>query len=683
MCLLLVDAMLEDPGSAVALEQAVREDLYDGYLLHFAASCGCKELVCSLLEAGADRDAVAPNGATPLHYAVEGGHAELVPLLATPANINLGGPAGYWHNPPLYTAAARGRTQVVSLLLAAGAAADVKGWDSKTALAVAAKRGHMQVVSLLLKALAKQYDRQQDQAKLAELVAAAVKPVREQAGSSLLCSLLLEVVLDVLGPGLARDVYQQVLQQLPALSVNPQAQPSPMAGHLAEPLLLGWVRAEEQLHAARQPLVARLQHLVVHAGHGTTSRTSASSSSMQQGGQEGEAGMGRDLVCLVIAAHHAAAQGHQQQALDLLGKFAALQHQHEHQHQQRADMCSSAARSPPSEATTSGAGSMPISSGGGGYDVRELIRKGLATATATCTSQPSQLWEVYSTFLAAWLRARERLQQLPQEVAAAVVAAVEAAGQQRAVGSVGEVGLLTYHTAMLQPAGTAAAPLAAAVATQTEQQLLLPLPFTPHQQHTTAQTEPHSAQQQQVGTQTLEVPLLTQQQQDSATQTKAHQGANHHQQLQGTQTEGPSQQLHDAQTQTPAQQQHHPSTQTREVPLLVQQQQQVGTQTEATQQQQQQQQEQGTQTEGLTRPVHDAHTQTPAHNQQQHTLVQQAAQAEELQGAKVAAGGRQQQARGRAQVAVAGEPGASCVHRGVKCLVCTGHLVGLPSPGGC
>ena len=96
------------------------------------------------------------------------------------------------------------------------------------------------------------------------------------------CTQLLDVALDVLEPGVVGEVCQAVQQQLQdeydRLDENEQVYSArgwlPRSS-LAEALLHGWVEAEERLHAARQPLVARLQRLVPGLLHlGTQSHQS-------------------------------------------------------------------------------------------------------------------------------------------------------------------------------------------------------------------------------------------------------------------------------------------------------------------------------------------------------------------------------------------------------------------------
>jgi hypothetical protein len=323
-----------------------------------------------------------------------------------------------------------------------------------------------------------------------------------------------------------------------------------MAVNLARAWVLGLVRAEEALHAARQLLVARLQRLVVHAGHGSSNTSSRPE-------QQREVYMleGPHLVQLATDAQQAAAAGHQQRAVDLLGEIAALHLQHQ---QQRADRCSSAASCAQSEMDSSGAGGVPASFSGPVHSLLERMSEGVPIA---CDGRGNPAChQVHSTLLlAAWVRARERLQQLPQEVAAAVVAAVKKAQQQQQQEEAGEVKapvLPTYQPAIPRQADMAAACQAAAVAAEADKQQQLPSP-PPQQQTWTETEEAHQLTQQQrtKGTQAPEVPIMLQRQ--------------HHK---GTQTKGLPQQLYDAQQQMSAQQprHHHQQQQQQQQHALVQ-----------------------------------------------------------------------------------------------------------------
>jgi hypothetical protein len=406
---LLVEAMMRDPGCAALLAAAVRQrDRHGGTPLLQAAYHGSRELVAKLVEAGADRDAVSDNGTTPLMAAVRRGHVQLVPLLATPSNINLlacsGTPAAY-HSSPLHAAAAGGDKPMVEALLAAGA--DVHTPDSHgcSALGVAARHSRNEVVLLLLAALAKGWGDQEEKARGMALVAPAVVELTGGLGAMPVCAQLLGAVLDVLGPGVAEEVClqaQNLLQQAreqyhKGLS---GAKPQPRVSYLAEALLLGWLSVEKPLHAARQPLVVRLQRLVPGVGSGD--------SQLEKGQQQ---------VQLLARAELAAAVGDKQSALELLSHFAALHLQHQ-----------------PCDA---GMRWCDLLSGGLAEAARIRVGKlppGTHLAAAEATMEHARSFRppgVYTTFLAAWVGARRQLQQLPQEVAGTVVAAVKAAQQQQ------------------------------------------------------------------------------------------------------------------------------------------------------------------------------------------------------------------------------------------------------------
>jgi hypothetical protein len=270
LVLLLANAMAADPGSAQLVKQAASwRDRDDATALHHAAACGSQQLVVKLVEAGADKDALDYKENTPLWLAADNGHVPLVPLLATPTNINQY-PRGQ-EGSPLHAAAALAaaglgdKGPLVAALLAAGATANTYnaprdgGWPC-SALQAAAERGNAPVVALLLAALAKECGQQQrlqqqqqqqqlplqkqqqspppppppppqhqqlppqkqqqqqqqqraGQPKLASLVAAAVAPLARGEGRLDCCTKLLEVVLDVFGQEVAEEVCREVVQQ--------------------------------------------------------------------------------------------------------------------------------------------------------------------------------------------------------------------------------------------------------------------------------------------------------------------------------------------------------------------------------------------------------------------------------------------------------------------------------------
>jgi hypothetical protein len=471
--LLLLNAMLASPGSAGLVREAVGWREEEGYtLLHRAAACGSQQLVARLLKAGADRDAADADGATPLWFAAAGGHAHLVPLLATPANINR--PAGWDQRRPLL--AGLSSDGLVAALLDAGALVDMQDSANNSPVYRAALSGRTKVFALLLAALRRecqqghqphdqqqQQQQQQGQARLVELVAAAIKPRAQDLQHAPRCTQLLGVVLDVLGPEVAGQVCLQVQQQL---LEQPQETDTQARNCLVEALLLGWVEAEERLHAAWQPLVARLQRLVPGVlaeagqqtpwGHGEQeSRWSRWWRQPQILWQQG--GVPAQLVQLVQQSAAAATAGQEHEALRLLGVYVAAHLQQQQQLVAGAGLvgCSRSTASEPSGSVQQL--QVPPGQPPGGVSgtqstqakdvlpLRQLVHEALQQAArlhvhtysqagntpgkvrAACFYPPG----VSTTFLAAWVGARRQLQQLPQEVARTVVAAVKAAQQPR------------------------------------------------------------------------------------------------------------------------------------------------------------------------------------------------------------------------------------------------------------
>eukprot|EP00438_Fugacium_kawagutii_P018955 Skav220471 [mRNA] locus=scaffold96:135473:136303:+ [translate_table: standard] len=119
--------------------------------MHYAAEYGHLNLVQLLLEADSDKDASDNLRVTPLLFASYNGHIEVVRLLiAAGANTNQATtPDG---TTPLYLASAKGHLEVVRLLIAAGANPDQAATDSETPLYVASAEGHLEVVRLLIAA---------------------------------------------------------------------------------------------------------------------------------------------------------------------------------------------------------------------------------------------------------------------------------------------------------------------------------------------------------------------------------------------------------------------------------------------------------------------------------------------------------------------------------------------------
>ncbi|XP_012688345.1 transient receptor potential cation channel, subfamily N, member 1 [Clupea harengus] len=152
--------------------------------LHLAAMSGQLDVCSSLLKLRADITATDIHGQTPLHLAAEDDHSEVVqlflkhrPELATLANVggatcthiaaakgsgavirellkfNQGG-VSTLHNKangscPLHLAAAGGHTEVVKVLLEAGAPAGDEDAEGMTAIHLAARSGHIHILDVL------------------------------------------------------------------------------------------------------------------------------------------------------------------------------------------------------------------------------------------------------------------------------------------------------------------------------------------------------------------------------------------------------------------------------------------------------------------------------------------------------------------------------------------------------
>jgi ankyrin repeat protein len=116
----------------------------DGWpALHLAAHFGHGDAVDALLEARADVRAYSDNheANTALHAALAGrGGLRIVSrLLAGGADVNARAGGGYT---PLHIAAFEGDAATLNTLLAHGAEAEARADDGKTALAIAEERGH-------------------------------------------------------------------------------------------------------------------------------------------------------------------------------------------------------------------------------------------------------------------------------------------------------------------------------------------------------------------------------------------------------------------------------------------------------------------------------------------------------------------------------------------------------------
>lgn len=110
-------------------------------------------MVASLLKTSAIRDINKKiRGQTPLHIAVERGHADVVlALMRAGGDVNLVDACGM---SPLIRAASDGRAELVNDLLLSGSRVNSADKDGDTVLGIAVRRGHLSVIKVLLQAKA-------------------------------------------------------------------------------------------------------------------------------------------------------------------------------------------------------------------------------------------------------------------------------------------------------------------------------------------------------------------------------------------------------------------------------------------------------------------------------------------------------------------------------------------------
>lgn len=133
--------LAEDPHTGILLP------LETGALL-LAACHGRLEVVCSLLEAGADKDATTQEGETALHSAARNGHFKVVQALLE-AGVDKDAAVDHGRR-ALHLAACNGHLEVVRLLLETGADKDATTLGGETALHSAALNNHVEVVRFRL-----------------------------------------------------------------------------------------------------------------------------------------------------------------------------------------------------------------------------------------------------------------------------------------------------------------------------------------------------------------------------------------------------------------------------------------------------------------------------------------------------------------------------------------------------
>mmetsp|Transcript_6378 Transcript_6378/g.11660 ORF Transcript_6378/g.11660 Transcript_6378/m.11660 type:complete len:356 (+) Transcript_6378:81-1148(+) len=152
----VLQAVAEDDVSRLEdfLQKPLHPDIVDvanGYTaLCWAAWSGSSGSAKLLLEARADPDRAAEDGAAPLHSASFQGHAEIVEhLIQAKANLDQADGHG---NSALHYAASQGCLDVVDLLAAAGADVDRPDANAGTPMHAAAKSGEAKIVRRLLEA---------------------------------------------------------------------------------------------------------------------------------------------------------------------------------------------------------------------------------------------------------------------------------------------------------------------------------------------------------------------------------------------------------------------------------------------------------------------------------------------------------------------------------------------------
>ncbi|KAJ7581669.1 ankyrin repeat-containing domain protein [Mycena floridula] len=138
----LAQLLLQDPTHATSINEK-------GYTpLSYAAQQGHSNIVQLLLDKNVDPDACNKNQCTPLSYAAQQGHSDIVQLLldknADPDACDKD------QCTPLSYAALHGHRDVVQLLLDKNADPDACDKYQRTPLSYAAQRGHRDVVQLLL-----------------------------------------------------------------------------------------------------------------------------------------------------------------------------------------------------------------------------------------------------------------------------------------------------------------------------------------------------------------------------------------------------------------------------------------------------------------------------------------------------------------------------------------------------
>ncbi|CAM9856530.1 unnamed protein product [Scytosiphon promiscuus] len=168
---LLADAgaCLEIPSASVPVN-ATGECLESGmYPVHLVVAHGSLSCLEQLAARGVNLEATDGNGETPLSLAIKCDSeacgkflacAGVVPAaragsgaagmdMSAKSRVNINRPAGPMQERPLNSAARRGRTRFIYLLLAAGASPAATDYNGETAVHAAARRGHAEIIGAL------------------------------------------------------------------------------------------------------------------------------------------------------------------------------------------------------------------------------------------------------------------------------------------------------------------------------------------------------------------------------------------------------------------------------------------------------------------------------------------------------------------------------------------------------